>query len=155
MKILVAGSKGGHLEQALRFVNELPEADKWCLATDVQAEHACTAVVFRRISSYDHRTSYIVKAARCLSVLCKSLGVLWRQKPDVLVTFGAGFCVPLAIAARIFRIRVLHVESWSRIRTISATTRYMSNLRLAVLIGYQYEDSVLKGRRNCVYIGHL
>lgn len=155
MKILVAGSKGGHLEQALRFVNELPDTDKWCLATDAHTEHEFTQAVFRRVSSYDHKTSVIVKVVRSLSVFCKSLGVFCRERPDLLVTLGAGFCVPLAVAARIFGIRVLHIESWSRIRTISATTRYMSRLRLAALIGYQYEDSVLAGRRNCVFIGHL
>ena len=155
MKIVLAGSKGGHLEQALRFVSELPDTCQWHLATDAHIVCEPSPIIFRRISSYDRHTHFIVKGMRCLSVFCKSLGFCWRKRPDLLVTFGAGFCVPLAIAARISGVKVLHIESWSRIRTVSATTRYMSLLRLASLIGYQYENSVLEGRRSCVYIGHL
>lgn len=155
MKILIAGSKGGHLEQALRFVDELPNTVRWCLATDAHILVEPAPTVLTRVSSYDKRTNFIIKVLRCLRVFHESLGMCWQERPDLLVTFGAGFCVPLALAARIFGVRVLHIESWSRIRTISATTKYMSRLRLAALIGYQYEDSALVGRRNCVYIGHL
>lgn len=155
MKILLAGSKGGHLEQALRFASELPDTCKWCLATDNYVKYEPSPIVFSRISSYEFKTNVLVKAIRCFIVFSKSLSVCRRERPDLMVTFGAGFCVPLAVAARIFGVKVLHIESWSRIRTISATTRFMYLFRLAKLIGYQYEESVLAGRRNCIYIGHL
>ncbi len=49
--------------------------------------------------------------------------VLSREKPQVLVSTGAGVCVPFFIIAKLLGIKTFYIESLARIRQISLTGR--------------------------------
>lgn len=53
----------------------------------------------------------------------QSLGVLFRTKASTILACGPAVSVPVCILAKLFRKKVIYVESWSRVRTRSLSAR--------------------------------
>lgn len=60
---------------------------------------------------------------RHLINLCKNFGlaftILRRERPDVLISTGAGVGVPFIYVAKLFGIKTIYIESLARIETLS------------------------------------
>ena len=155
MTVLLVASKGGHLDQARRFADHLEQGAVIQYLTDVPSEASEGMFVLPRVVDYEEKTGVLKRLFRAVVVLFRSLAIMRKTKPILIVTFGGAFCVPVAVAAKMLGIELLHIESWSRIRSVSRSTEHVLRLNLAKAIGYQYPESVLNGRPNCRYIGHL
>jgi len=151
--VLVAGV-GGHGEQMKRLRAKLK-----CESLSVIAERGLSwpgdkFYYVPRVLDYQSRSRF--KAAlNFVWVFYASVKVVMTMRPSVLISTGPALSVPVCIAAKLFGVRVFHLESWSRIRSISNTTSLIMKFNLADHIGYQYIDSVLKGKPRCEYWGHL
>src|SRR4051812_29313366 len=87
------------------------------------------------------RTQFITHAERDWRVLWnfwEALRILRRERPDVILSTGAGPVVPFAILGRLFfGTRVVFVETITRVEQPSLTGRIMH--RLAHEFFYQWE----------------
>ena len=130
-----------------------------CDSVSVIAEHGLSWSGDRfyyvpRVLDYQSRSR--VKAAfNFVLVFYVSLKVFIAIRPSLLISTGPALSVPVCMAAKMFGIRVFHLESWSRIKSISNTTSLIMKFNLADNVGYQYVDSVLRGKPRCEYWGHL
>ncbi len=66
----------------------------------------------------------------------EAMAILRRERPDVLLSTGAGPIVPFALAAKLFRIPVVFIETMTRIHEPSLTGKLM--YRLADRFFYQW-----------------
>ena len=86
------------------------------------------------------RTQFIRHSERDLWTLwniLEMLVILWRERPDVILSTGAGPIVPAAIVGRyLFGCRIVYVESMTRVNAPSLTGRIM--YRLAHRFFYQW-----------------
>ena len=86
------------------------------------------------------RTTFITHSERdfrFLVNLWEMFLVLWRERPDLLLSSGAGPIVPAAIIGRyLFDCRVIYIETMTRMRSPSLTGRIM--YRLAHRFVYQW-----------------
>jgi UDP-N-acetylglucosamine:LPS N-acetylglucosamine transferase len=82
--------------------------------------------------------------------LLRNLGLGWRvlrrSRPRALVTTGAGVAVPLAWLARLRGVRVVYVESFTRIAGPSLTCRLVAPVADRVYV--QWPDMVGRVRRS-------
>ena len=53
----------------------------------------------------------------------QSIGVLFRTKASIIIACGPAVSVPVCILSKLFRKKVIYVESWSRVRTRSLSAR--------------------------------
>jgi UDP-N-acetylglucosamine:LPS N-acetylglucosamine transferase len=64
---------------------------------------------------------------RSLLNLLRNLGLAWRvlrrQRPDAVLSTGAGLAVPFFLVGRLLRIRLVYVESVTRTESISLSGR--------------------------------
>ena len=119
MKICVVSSCGGHLTE-VRCLRSVYEAfdhfyvlnDKVLLSPDMEG-----------------RTVFITHAERDWRValnFIEALRILYRSRPDVILSTGAGPVVPFAIVGRfIFGARIVFIESMTRIHRPSLTGRIL------------------------------
>lgn len=121
MKVCVVASCGGHLTE----IRALRRA---------YAEYEYFYVVNERIPPAQDmvgRTYFISHAERNILVL-KNIVEAWRivrsERPNVILTAGAGPAVPFAIVAKLFGIAVVYIETWTRVATPSLTGRIMYRL---------------------------
>jgi beta-1,4-N-acetylglucosaminyltransferase len=101
------------------------------------------------------RTYFISHAERDLGQilnLWEALRILRRERPDVIMSTGAGPAVPFALWGKLFGIRILFIETIARIQAPSLTGRLM--YRLADRFFYQWRglaEHFPRGR----YVGPL
>ncbi len=120
MKYLLVASTGGHLSQ----LGEL--RDHWDDDVDVHwvtfrkpdAESRCAgdAVTWAHFPT----TRNIPNALRNLRL---AFWLMRRDRPDVVVSTGAGVAVPFFVAARVFRVPTVYLEVYDRITSQTLTGR--------------------------------
>ena len=60
-----------------------------------------------------------------LKALFACVRLIWTASPDLVLVNGPGTCVPVAVLGRLFGSRVIFVESWCRVESLSLTGRIM------------------------------
>jgi len=106
MKIGIACSPGGHLTEALQMLPILDKHKIFFYTIDV--EHT-------RKSLRKHRRYLIQNPIRnplkYLSIIFSSLSVLIKENPKVIISFGAGPTVPIALLGKLlFGSKLIYIE---------------------------------------------
>lgn len=148
MRVLLVCSPGGHLQQMLalepawrgmdRAWVTLPGADVGYLLAeeDVTLGNGPTNRSIRR--------------------LLLNLGLAWRllrrDRPDAILSTGAGLAVPFFLVGKLLGIRLVYVESVTRTETISLSGKLV--YRFADRFFVQWPQAA-QGRRRAVYAGSV
>jgi UDP-N-acetylglucosamine:LPS N-acetylglucosamine transferase len=61
----------------------------------------------------------------CFNCLMASIPLLWRIRPTALLTVGPSIGIVAGLAARILGVRVIFIETGSRMTTLSGTGKLM------------------------------
>lgn len=119
MRILFACSTGGHLDQLYRLRSWWESHDRaWVTFADPQSESMLRGE--RVYPAYSPTTRNVPNAVRNLGL---ALRVLRTERPDVVISDGAGVAVPFFVAARVAGIRTAYLEVYDRIKRPTMTGR--------------------------------
>lgn len=119
MRVLLVCSPGGHLQQMLALEPAWRGTEHtWVTlpGADVEAALAGEGVVLAH-----GPTNRSAKNLLRNGVLAWRL--LRRQRPEAILSTGAGVAVPFFVLGRLLRIRLVYVESVTRTESISLTGR--------------------------------
>ncbi len=108
--------------------------------------------VFRTVIPRE-TTSKIFETLK-LSFFCsiQELKVLLKARPKVIITAGAGIAVPISIFGRLLGVKIIYIESVSRVRALSTTGKIMYHI--AHLFFVQWEPLKEKYTK-AIYAGRL
>lgn len=156
--ILMVYGKGGHAAQMTRFIHGAPEElkNKQLIAlTDVRKQDKAFIHQFYCVEARD-KFSYIknffVFFLYFFWALAQMIHILIKYRVVTMISTGPGVAVVPAIICRLFGIKVIYFESWSRIFTPSLAGRIMYHL--ANLFFIQHE-SLQKFYPRAIYSGRL
>lgn len=121
MKLLLVASAGGHLTQ-LWWARPFWEAHERCWVT-FDTPHAELLRGERWIAAHHPTNRSAVNLARNLRLAWR---VLRSERPDVVLTTGAGVGVPFVWAARAMGIRSVFIEVYDRTVAPSLTGRLVA-----------------------------
>jgi len=131
MKVCIVTSCGGHLTEA-RCLKPAFEADEHFYVLDDKALLPADMA---------DRTYFVTHSERDWKVLInfwEALKILRAERPQVILSTGAGIVVPFALVGRfLLGTRVIFIETLARVRKPSLTGRIM--YRLAHEYYYQWE----------------
>jgi len=132
MKVCIVSSCGGHLTEVRQLRSTYGRYEHFYVLND-HAELPADMVgrtLFIRHSERDWL--FVVN-------LLEAARILWRERPDVILSTGAGPVVPFALVARVLlRTRIIFIETAARITEPSMTGRIM--YRLAHRFYYQWRS---------------
>lgn len=141
--VLLVCSSGGHLQQMLALKPAWePYAHVWVTfdKSDARSLLRDERVVF----AYSPTNRSLKNLARNLVLAWRVLG---RVRPRVLVTTGAGVAVPFAWLGRLRRVRVVYIESFTRIEGPSLTGRLVAPIAHRAYVQWpEMEGLVPRGR---------
>ena len=150
LKIIFAASSGGHFEQLL-MLKPLMEKYESVLVTEKTGYGA---------GKLDVKTDYVKQINRkeLLFILkfivnsFKSLGIIIKEKPDVMITTGVLATIPLALLMKLFKKKLIYIESFAKVtsKTLSGKLLYKYADRFYV----QWEE-MLKLYPNAIYKGGI
>ncbi len=126
MKVCVISSAGGHLTEVLRLKEAFENCEKYF-------------VTFDRVDAKDklkgEKVYYISDPKRnplkFLKNFFESISIFLKEKPDLIISTGAGMAIPTIIIAKLFRKKVIYIESMAAVYRPSFSGRiayYFSNL---------------------------
>ncbi len=146
MKICLACSAGGHLTEVLQLALVYKKYDHFF-------------ITFKRKDSEDlsktERVYFITDPKRNIIKLLKnikeSITILLREKPDVIITTGAGVVIPTCYIAKILGKKIIFIESFCRIFEKSFTGRLIYPIAGLFLI--QWKELSGKYGRKAIHAG--
>lgn len=124
-KVMFISSMGGHLTELLQLKSLFKEYD-YKIVTE---KHKSTLGLKAR---YKSKIDYLLAGNRKHLLryvftlpynVVKSLVIFIKFKPDVVVTTGAHTCVAMCYIAKLFKRKVIYIESFANIETKTLTGR--------------------------------
>lgn len=119
MKVLLISSTGGHF-QALQRLHPFWNKHNVCWVTFKSPSSELVLNGEKVYWAYSPTNRNIPNLIRNLWLACK---VLAQEKPELVLTTGAGVAVPFIILAKLFKIKTVFVESFTRVEELSLSAR--------------------------------
>lgn len=118
-RVLFVGSSGGHLAQLLALRPWWEARDRHWVT--FRTSDAVSQLDGERVTWAYHPTTRNV--ANLLRNAWLALVVLRRERPDLVVSTGAGVAWPFFVLSRLMRIRTVYVEVYDRLDSRTLTAR--------------------------------
>ena len=129
MKIALISSVGGHLTELLKLADAVPRAERFWVVND--------AAPGLPVGERAYRISHAERDAKVAWNLFECAAIFAREKPDLMLSTGAGPAVPAAVVARAAGIPVIYVEPSSAVTELTMTGRLMRRLANRFYVQWQ------------------
>jgi beta-1,4-N-acetylglucosaminyltransferase len=157
MKLLIVLGSGGHTTEILRLVDLLGSGYQYCYLVaandDLSADRIrLPGAVYRVMRPRWKNTPWPMVIVRTLCSAVQALAVLMRTRPHAMISSGPGPAVPASLLAKLLRIKVIYIETGSRVFALSSSGRIL--YRFADLCFVQWPE-LLSICPKAVYAGRL
>jgi UDP-N-acetylglucosamine:LPS N-acetylglucosamine transferase len=141
MKVLLACSDGGHLAQLHRLSPWWSQHERVWMT--FRKPHAISLLDGERVAWAHHPTT------RNVGNLLRNFVLAWRvlrtERPDVVVSDGAGVAVPVFVLAWLLRIPRVFVEVYDRIDSRTMTGRLVRPITSLFVVQWPEQQRLYKG----------
>lgn len=149
-RVCFISSSGGHLEQIKQLKEVAKKYDHYYVlpknpSTEVFSEKKYLVGDFYR----KNRVQFVFRFA---ITSIQQLAIFLKERPDVIITTGAGVVIPTCLYAHLFKKKLIYIESFARMKSLNKTAELLS--RYSDLFVVQWED-LLKIVPNAVYGGWI
>lgn len=153
-KVIFISSTGGHLSELMQLQSIFNKYDYHIIT-----EKNDTNLKLK--DKYGDRISYLVYGARNYMLsymfkfpynIIKSFFLYLKIRPDVVVTTGAHTAVPMCYIAKLFKKKVVFIETFARVESKSMSGKMINKIADVFLV--QHEE-MLKVYDNAIYEGEL
>ncbi|HHT7237423.1 TPA: PssD/Cps14F family polysaccharide biosynthesis glycosyltransferase [Bacillus cereus] len=136
MKICFAASSGGHLEQLMMLYPMMKKNESFILTEKTNYEFNSKDIKQYDVIQINRREfTFFFKF---IILFVQTLIILLKEKPDVVISTGALATVPMCLLAKLFKKKLIFIESFSKITSPTITGRLM--YKYADLFLVQWED---------------
>lgn len=119
-KICFISSTGGHFEQIKQLNHVAEKYDHYY----VLPKNKSTMVFPERkylIGDFYRKKERILFYLRFMWTALQQLYIFIKERPDVVITTGAGVAFPTCIYAHIFQRKIIYIESFARMKSLNVT----------------------------------
>lgn len=148
MKICLVCSHGGHLTETLRLLEAFEGHDIFFATYHSSRNEELMKIA--RVYSTQNIGSNIW---RMLKAIPWALGILLKEKPNVIFSLGAEVAIPFFYLGKLLRIRTIFIESWSRLSNPSGTGRIIYPVSDVFLV--QWEQMLKQCGKKARYEGAI
>ncbi len=157
MRILALLGSGGHTAEVLQLIDQLSPDHEYQY---VVGHFDPLSVDMIRRPGPVHQVHY--PRAKTTGKPMATLGTLWngvqslrilaRNRPDAVISAGPSVAVPALYVAKLLGIRVIHIETAARVRTVSVSGRLAYRVADLYVVQWPQLTERLPG---AVYAGRL
>ncbi len=153
-KVMFISSMGGHLTEMMQLKSIFKNYDYKIVTEEHKSTIGLKArykskIDYLKAGNKDHMLKYVFIIPYNI---IKSLILFLKFKPDVVVTTGAHTCVAMCYIAKIFRKKVIYIESFANIETKTLTGRLVYPIADKFIVQWH---SMLKLYPKAVYGGWI
>lgn len=122
-KICLISSSGGHLEQIRQLKDVIYNYDCFYVVTKTKATEAMKEKKY--IVRDMIRSNKLIFIIQMIRMFFEQFLIFYKEKPDVIITTGAGVAIPMCVIGKIFNKKIIYIESFARINTPNKTGRFI------------------------------
>jgi beta-1,4-N-acetylglucosaminyltransferase len=156
-RLLLVLGEGGHSKEMVRLAGLMGSGYRYSYVMVADDEVSAGKItspgrIYRVIRPRDkvhHAARDGLKTALCA---LQALAILVRARPDAVITTGPSVAVPVCAVAKLLRVKVIFIETGSRVHALSTTGRIL--YRFADLFFVQWEE-LLPTCPRAIYAGRL
>lgn len=157
MRLLIVLGSGGHTKEMLRLVDLLGPGYEYsylvCADDELDAQKIKTpGAVYRVIRPRLLNIGVLKIGLRTLWSAGQAFVALWRTRPQAIISTGPGIAVPACVVAKCLGIKVIYIETGSRVFALSTSGKILSHF--ADLFFVQWEE-LLSLCPKAIYAGRL
>ena len=149
-KICLIASSGGHLEEINQLNDVINKYNCYYVVTNTDA--AKQNKKYKYFIKDFNRKNKFVYFLRLIYMFIEQLIIFLREKPDIILTTGAGLVIPTCLYAKIFRKKIIFIESFARMDDLSKTGKFL--YKISDLFIVQWE-SLTKKYDKAIYGGGI
>ena len=143
-------SAGGHFEQIKQLKDVYNKYDCFYVVPRTKATEAIRQKHY--IVSDLIRKNKIIMLLRMVQMTVEQFIIFNREKPDVIITTGAAVAIQMCLIGKIFRKKVIYIESYARITTPNKTGLFLYKFADYFIIQW---EALKKYYPNAVYGGSI
>jgi len=147
MKICLACSAGGHLTEILQLLPILENYDFFFFTFGT----GHSKLTLKKYKSY-FTIDPLRKPLKMLKVIFHSLFVLFKERPDVIISTGANVTVPICLLGKLFGSRLIYIECSAQVFKPSLSGKLLYHFSNLFFVQWKY---LIKYYKNAIYGGNL
>ena len=149
-KLCFAASSGGHFEQITMLAPLMKKYESFIVTERTQDEASIDGEQIYYLQQVNRNEALFL--FRMTVNTFKSMRLFFKEKPDVVITTGVLAVVPLCLIAKVFKKRLIYIESFAKVSSPTKTGQIL--YRLADQFYVQWE-SMLEFYPNAIYLGGI
>ena len=122
-KICFAASSGGHFEQILMLRPLMEKYDSFLLTEKTPYSTDIKGVKTYYVQQVNRKEISFIP--RMIVNSFKSLWIFIKERPDVVITTGVLAMIPMCFLAKLFRKKLVFIESFAKVTSPTATGKLM------------------------------
>lgn len=145
MKICLECGEGGHLDEMLSIIKALEKNDIFFIVVEAETtlDLKNIAKVYYLRDRIGPKLIHVFINAILIAPLC--LKILLTEKPRVILSTGGDATIPLSYLGKLFGVKIIYLESLTRIDELSGTGRFI--YPIADLFLVQWEGLLRKYKK--------
>lgn len=150
MKICFTASSGGHLEEIMQLKEIAQLYDSFLITEKNEFQNCkmCKKKYFVRKTDRKEKLFLL----HYLSVFKNTYFIIKREKPNLIISTGALITFPVCLWGRMRGAKVIYIESFARVSTLSLTGKFMRKIADLYIV---QSETLLKYCPEAVYVGSL
>ena len=149
-KLCFAASSGGHFEQITMLAPLMKKYESFIVTERTQYEASIDGEQIYYLQQVNRNEALFL--FRMTVNTFKSMRLFFKEKPDVVITTGVLAVVPLCLIAKVFKKRLIYIESFAKVSSPTKTGQIL--YRVAEQFYVQWE-SMLEFYPNAIYLGGI
>lgn len=150
-KICLIASSGGHLEEIEQLKDVINRYNVYFVVTKTKA--TINNKKYKYLIKDFNRKNIIIYMISFVYMFLQQIKIFIREKPDIILTTGAGLVIPTCIISKIFGRKIICIESYARISTPSKTGKILYKISDCFIIQRKelkkfYPDAIYGG---CIF----
>jgi len=151
IKICFAASTGGHYEQLLMLKPLMDKYNSILITEKVDYNTTRTDSGKMYFLKQVNRKERLFPVYMLINIF-RSLKIFLKEKPDIIITTGVLSMIPISIIAKIFRKKLIYIESFAKITAPTLTGKFL--YQFADQFYVQWEE-LLKTFPKAIYKGGI
>lgn len=147
-KICFIASSGGHFEQIMMLKPLMEKYKSFVVTEKTNYSVSNNDIKFYYLKQVNrHEVKFI---PYMLINAIKTLGIFFKEKPDVVISTGALATIPMCIIAKLFRKKIIFIESFAKINSPTLTGKLVYKFADQFYVQWEdmkefYPDAICKG----------
>lgn len=136
LKICYAASSGGHFEQLMMLYPLMRKNEGFIITEKTNYKVNSKDIRTYEVAQINRREKFFI--INFIKLFIHSFFIYFKEKPDIVLSTGALSTIPILLIAKLFRKKIIFIESFSKINTPTVTGKLM--YKIADLFIVQWEE---------------